>query len=1391
MKNLSFFGLPCLLYTGTLAVVLFALGPGASAQSDDFNDGNDNGWTRFDLSAAGFPPSLYSFPPDGSGGKAYRIFSPAPPMTNAGAARAMSYRADVTYTNFTLTVDLVAWDATLHQTFGLLVRGANIGVGQTTGYVVNYVHLRPGDQGGDFQINRISGEAPATIAHAGVTLDPARKYRLVATGSGSHLVAKIYDLSDLTLPVAATEVVDATYASGVMGLFEFSLITGDAVTNSTSTADVTFDNYMATGSAPTNEPPSALDDFSDGNDAGWTHLDLSAAGLPASTYSFPPDGLGGFAYRIFSPAPPVNSAGPARAMSYQAGVAYTNFTAAIDFVAWDDNLNQAFGLLTRGTTIGLGRTSGYVFNYNPHQVPGQPGGELQINRVGSEQDFGVAAAEVTLDPTRRYRLVATGFGSYFVATIYDLADLTTPVAMAQGIDATYASGIMGLFIYSRSAGTDQTNAISNADATFDNFFASGSAPTNTAPTTIHTFHGAPQVVDSTTLTTDSIDDFTQHSYATNAGPIGSFADCSVTRLFATPIQSIRVTLVSGVADDIGYVGSVLVTSNSAGRGPCAGAGSVTNAIDVTSQIQTDGSRATLLLRAQENCCCLTGWGSETHPTHTNATLHWEVHLGPPPPPSVVIASPANGSVFSEPASIPVSVSLTPSNATVQAVRLYVQNTVVGVVTNGPYNFVSPLLTDGAYCFRADAINASGATISSSPTICITVTNPAVKRYALIDLGALANSYDSRATAINNAGVVVGQYMRVADYFGFVYSNNVFSYLPLLGYPPGGAPGASATAINDLGQITGYSTTTNNYRHAFLYDNGVLNDLGTLGSNGSVGFGINNSGVVVGNSALQDLTPRGFIFTDGVMQPLGTLGGQGSEAFAVNNLGQVVGDSDIGNYVTHAFLYDATQGMRDLGDLGSAYPDSWAQGINDLGQVVGYALNPGNAMHGRGFLYDGVMRSVGTLGGDSSRANAINNHGQIVGTSNDYDNEPHAFVWQDGLMYDLNHLVPPNSGWRLQVANHINECGQIVGYGNLTTSERYRAFLLTPTPTTLVCPPDLVVTNRHDQSSSVVRYSPAVTGDCSGIVCNPPSGSAFGIGSYTVTCSVVDGAGTSNQCNFQVTVLPGNVPPVPVIEVAPLASFPGYTNLIVLASDNRGAMVDFDGSSSYDLDDTNFDYFWYAGTNLFSTNAVASEVLSVGTHQITLVLNDTFPLGVSQTNVTVEVIAPAEGVTLVAGLIQASGLARKDQQRLLASLSVAAASFQRGNNQAGVAQLEAFQRKVQQELMGSHPALANELIAAAQVVIDGVTGPARSPVEAVEKIIAMVDDAPLPQNRKQPLLASLVAALRAFERGHFEAGVNHLKAFEHKVQAQVARSHPALARKLIAAAQQVVAKEDGR
>jgi probable HAF family extracellular repeat protein len=80
----------------------------------------------------------------------------------------------------------------------------------------------------------------------------------------------------------------------------------------------------------------------------------------------------------------------------------------------------------------------------------------------------------------------------------------------------------------------------------------------------------------------------------------------------------------------------------------------------------------------------------------------------------------------------------------------------------------------------------------------------------------------------------------------------------------------------------------------------------------------------------------------------------------------------------------------------------AQGMNDLGHVVGYASPPGYAGIGTAFLWDATngARLLGTLGGTWSEANGVNASDDVVGTSETADGQSHGFLWSQGTMIDL-------------------------------------------------------------------------------------------------------------------------------------------------------------------------------------------------------------------------------------------------------------------------------------------------------------------------------------------------------------------------------------------------------
>jgi probable HAF family extracellular repeat protein len=311
-----------------------------------------------------------------------------------------------------------------------------------------------------------------------------------------------------------------------------------------------------------------------------------------------------------------------------------------------------------------------------------------------------------------------------------------------------------------------------------------------------------------------------------------------------------------------------------------------------------------------------------------------------------------------------------------------------------------------------------ATVLASAVAVLATPAGSAPLYVATPLGTLGGLY-SRGNAINASGQVTG-YSWAAD-------NHVRAFLHTAGTmtdlgPPGGD--SNGTGVNASGQVTGSMTATDGNVHAFFYSNGVLTTLGTPGVT-STATGINDRGQVVGTYAAGS---GAFIYADGVFADLGIVAnGSGIQPSGINAIGEVAGTAySSGSAKADAYLYSTTQ-STNLGAIGGSW--TVTAGLNDSGQVTGMGVTASPTTHA--FLYSGSMRDLGTIGAYPellySAGKGVNNAGQVVGYSEllQYSGTV-AFLYTDGVMYDLNALVHSGLGAAtLTEAVAINDHRQIV------------------------------------------------------------------------------------------------------------------------------------------------------------------------------------------------------------------------------------------------------------------------------------------------------------------------------------------------------------------------------
>jgi probable HAF family extracellular repeat protein len=356
------------------------------------------------------------------------------------------------------------------------------------------------------------------------------------------------------------------------------------------------------------------------------------------------------------------------------------------------------------------------------------------------------------------------------------------------------------------------------------------------------------------------------------------------------------------------------------------------------------------------------------------------------------------------------------------------------------------------------------------------------RYSVVKLDTLGGTQGG-ANSINNRGWVTGLANQAGDQTAHatLWLGGRTIDLRTLGGPNSAV---SWPVKNDRGEIVGISETadvdplgetfscaaffgtphTGHSCRGFLWRDGAMRGLGTLGGNNSYATGANNRGEVVGwaENTTHDSTctpPQVLQFRavvwgpkDNQIQELPPFPGDStSAATAINDRGQVVGisgpcDRARGRFsAKHALLWQ--NGVpRDLGSFGGI---AWntPTAINQRGDVAGFADFPGDqggGLNAHAFLWTGTgpIRDLGVLSGDAiSLAFGINNRRHVVGQSIGA-NGSRAFIYRDGVLTDLNTLVAPGSPF-LIYANDINDRGEIAGQGcqQCSTGETFAVKLI--------------------------------------------------------------------------------------------------------------------------------------------------------------------------------------------------------------------------------------------------------------------------------------------------------------------------------------------------------------
>jgi probable HAF family extracellular repeat protein len=385
-------------------------------------------------------------------------------------------------------------------------------------------------------------------------------------------------------------------------------------------------------------------------------------------------------------------------------------------------------------------------------------------------------------------------------------------------------------------------------------------------------------------------------------------------------------------------------------------------------------------------------------------------------------------------------------------------------------------------------------LSAGPTLCSAQEQtgtqgqtPEPAHYTVTDLGTLGGTY-SYGYGINNAGVVSGGAATQAQTDGvsqtaFLWDRGHFFNLGTLGGVACPDCSSEAGGPNAKGESPILSETsepaymgedfcgfgTHRQCLGVIWKNGKMTALSTLrGGQNSQAYWINDRGQAVGFAENGTIDPtcassvpfQVLRFEAVIWGPNGDVhelhplkGDTVGFAFGINDKGQAVGATGVCSNTSlppvhpagaHAVLWEKDGTPIDLGSLAGLAPNV-AGSINNLGQVVGTSPFSDGTIHTFLWTRTTGMQDLGTLPGAvvtvAPCCHTINDNGQVAGYSIDAMGNMGAFLWRDGVMSDLNALIP-DSPLYLLAASSINDAGEIAGFG-VNSDGDVHAFLATP------------------------------------------------------------------------------------------------------------------------------------------------------------------------------------------------------------------------------------------------------------------------------------------------------------------------------------------------------------